>query len=361
MRLLILLGLLLALVSPAMASTDPLIIAHRGASGERPEHTLAAYELAIAQGADFIEPDLVLTKDGVFIARHENELEDSTDVASRPEFAARKRTQTIDGRSVTGWFSEDFTLAELRTLRARERLPQLRPQNTRFDGQFMVPTLAEVIALARRESKARGRVIGIYPEIKHPGHFRSIGLAMEERLVRQLHRAGYRGPKAPVFIQCFEVAPLQRLAGLTRLPLIQLVAGQGAPADFAATGDTRSYRDLLTPAGLAAIARYAHGIGPHKSLVIPLDSQGALSTPTSLVRDAHAAGLKVHPWTFRSESFFLPAPMKAATPAERGDAQAEVRAFLAAGVDGLFADWPADAVAARATWRADARPAPVIP
>lgn len=323
-------------LSPAPARA--IVIAHRGASGDRPEHTLAAYDLAIDQGADFIEPDLVPTRDGHLVARHENNITDTTDVAARPEFAARRTTRTIDGETQTGWFTEDFTLAELKTLRAKERLPQLRPGNTRYDGQFEVPTLEEVIALAERRSAESGRTIGIYPETKHPSYFRSIGLPLEERLVAALKAAGWDRADAPVFIQSFEVDNLKRLHRMTRVPLIQLMASAGGPADGAAP----SYAAMTTADGLRAIAAYAAGIGPEKAMIQPGDG-----APTTLVADAHAAGLKLHPWTFRAESFFLPPSLKAGGPAERGRMDAEVRRFLALGVDGVFSDHPGIAVAAR--------------
>jgi len=280
----------------------PLIIAHRGASGYRPEHTLASYELAIGMGADFIEPDLVSTRDGVLIARHENEISGTTDVADRPEFAARKATKQIDGREVTGWFTEDLTLAEIKTLRAKERLP-FRDQS--HNGRFEVPTLAEVIDLAKRGSAETGRTIGVYPETKHPSYFRSIGLPLEEPLLAALQEAGYRSRTAPVYIQSFEVGNLKELRKVTDLPLIQLLEAEGRPWDFAVAGDPRTYHDLATSAGLAEIAAYADGIGPDKRRIVPAGPDGRLLPPTSLVADTHAARLLVHPWTFRSDGSFL--------------------------------------------------------
>jgi glycerophosphoryl diester phosphodiesterase len=334
------------------APTTPIVIAHRGASGYRPEHTLEAYRLAIQLGADFIEPDLVSTRDGVLVARHENEISGTTDVAARPEFAARRTTKTIDGAEVEGWFTEDFTLAELKTLRARERLPQLR--GTAHDGRYDIPTLDEIIVLAKQELAARGRVIGIYPETKHPTYFQSIGLGLEEPLVEALERAGWREASAPVFIQSFETANLRRLREMTGVRLILLIEAAGRPHDFTVAGDPRAYGDLLTPAGLAEVATYADGIGPHKDRVIPRDAAGRLGAPTRLVADAHAAGLVVHPWTFRAENQFLPADLRAGDPADpafpggHGDLDAEIAAFLAAGVDGLFSDFPDAAVRVRA-------------
>ncbi|UUL84322.1 glycerophosphodiester phosphodiesterase [Sphingomonas qomolangmaensis] len=313
-------------------AAKPLLIAHRGASGERPEHTLAAYDLAIDQGADFIEPDLVLTKDDVFVARHENDITATTDIASRPEFAARKATRTIDGQPHTGWFTEDFTLTELKTLRAKERLPQLRPGNARYDGQFEVPTLAEVIALAKRRSADTGRTIGIYPETKHSSYFASIGKPMEARLVAELRAAGWDSATAPVFIQSFEVDNLKRLATLTKVRLVQLVASAGGPPDGAAP----SYAAMLTPEGLRAIAGYAAGLGPEKPLVVTAEGQ-----VTPLVADAHAAGLVVHPWTFRAENYFLPTDLRTGSdPRAAGRIDDEIARHLAAGVDGFFTDFP---------------------
>lgn len=321
----------------------PIVIAHRGASGDRPEHTIEAYALAIEQGADFIEPDLVLTKDGILVARHENEISGTTDVAARPEFADRKTSKTIDGERVEGWFTEDFTLAELRTLRARERLPQLRPGNTGFDGKFLIPTFSEIIALAKQKSAENGRVIGVYPETKHPGYFSSIGLPHEAPLLKALEEAGWTTAAAPVFIQSFEIGNLKALSVKTRVRLIQLVAVEGGPADQPGV----RYSDMLTPGGLVEIARYAHGIGPQKDLVIPRTIAGTLKAPTSLVKDAHAAGLKVHPWTFRAENYFLPTGYRnGINPRTRGNLAGEIRAYLDAGVDGLFSDHPGLAVEA---------------
>jgi glycerophosphoryl diester phosphodiesterase len=328
-----------ALAKEAVITSKPIVIAHRGASGERPEHTLAAYQLAIEQGADFIEPDLVMTKDGQLVARHENDITGTTDVASRTEFADRKRSKTIDGVSHSGWFTEDFTLAELKTLRAKERLPQLRRGNSAFDGQFEVPTLREIIALAKEASARTGRTIGIYPETKHPSYFASIGLPMEAVLVAELKAAGWDRADAPVFIQSFEVNNLKALKQLTKAPLIQLMAADGGPADKAQP----SYKAMATPQGLKAIAAYAAGIGPQKDMVVAGD--GSVSP---LVADAHAVGLKVHPWTFRAENFFLPMSLRTGSnPADHGDMAAEIARFLAAGVDGLFTDHPYLGVQAR--------------
>lgn len=303
-----------------LGNDRPIVIAHRGASGERPEHTLAAYTLAIEQGADFIEPDLVPTRDGVLVARHENEISGTTDIADRPEFADRRARKVIDGNRVEGWFTEDLTLAELKTLRAKERLPQLRPDNARYDGQFEVPTLAEIVALAQ----AHG--VGIYPETKHPSYFRSIGLPLEERLVGQLRDAGWSRRGDPVFIQSFEVDNLKALRRITDLSLIQLIDRDGGPADAAVA----NYAALLTREGLAEVARYADGIGPNKALV-----------SAELVARAQAAGLKVHPWTFRAENYFLPiGHWRGVNPRGHGDLIGEMRDQLALGIDGLFSDFP---------------------
>jgi glycerophosphoryl diester phosphodiesterase len=294
----------------------PIVIAHRGASAYRPEHTLAAYELAIGMGADYIEPDLVSTSDGVLVARHENEISGTTDVAQRPELASRRTTKEIDGRAVSGWFTEDFTLAELRTLRARERLPELRPANTAFDGLHEIPTLQEVIDLAQRAG------VGIYPETKHPAYFASIGLSLEEPLLRALAEYGWDAPGSPVFIQSFEAANLRELRELTPLPLVRLLSG---------------------PGDLEGIATYADVIGPRKELV-----------DRALVEVAHAVGLAVHPYTFRPENEFLPEDLRRGDPASpeyrraRGDAPGELARFYALGVDGVFADHPDTAVAVRA-------------
>jgi glycerophosphoryl diester phosphodiesterase len=326
---------------------DVLVIGHRGASGHRPEHTLAAYELAIRQCADYIEPDLVPTADGVLVARHENEIGGTTDVADHPEFADRRTTKVIDGRAVTGWFTEDFTLAELKTLRAKERLPAVRPANTAYDGLYEVPTLAEVVALAQRSRACDGGPVGIYPETKHPTYFDSIGLSPEEPLVRTLHASGYTSRRSPVVIQSFEVGNLQDLDGMTRVRLAQLVDCSGAPYDLAAAGDDRTYADLVTPAGLRDVARYADGVGVCKDVVIPRDATGRLLAPTPVVRDAHRRGLDVHAWTFRAENQFMATDFRTGTdPNAPGDMAAEVRAFVEAGIDGFFTDHPDLAVAA---------------
>ncbi|MEJ6482299.1 glycerophosphodiester phosphodiesterase [Nostoc punctiforme UO1] len=320
-------------MSVAISTTSPIIIAHRGASGYRPEHTLAAYELAIALGADYIEPDLVSTKDGVLIARHENEISETTDVATHVEFAHRQTTKIIDGESKTGWFTEDFTLAELKTLRAKERIGQLRSQNTAYDGLFEIPTLQEIIDLVKRKSAEINRAIGIYPETKHPTYFKSIGLALEPSLLATLTANGYEGANAPVFIQSFEVSNLQDLSTKTDLPLVQLLNNSDKPYDFIVSSDERTYADLVTASGLREIAKYAQAVGIHKNLLVPRDSSGKLQSPTSLVIDAHTAGLLVHAWTFRNEDYFLPLDFQ-------GNPQGEYELFFSLGVDGVFSDYP---------------------
>jgi glycerophosphoryl diester phosphodiesterase len=316
-----------------------LVIAHRGASGDRPEHTLAAYELAARLGADHIEPDLVSTADGVLVARHEAEIGQSTDIAARPEFAELRTTKVVDGQEHTGWFVEDLTLAELRTLRAVERIPAVRPANTAYDGRYPVPTFAEILTLRARLSAELGREIGVYLETKHPRYFARLGLALEPALVAELSAAGLNRADAPVFVQSFEVANLRMLRGMTPVPLVQLIDSVGAPAD----GTPRTYADLATPAGLAGIARYAAAVGVHKSLVLPRWG----GEPTTLVTDAHTAGLAVHVWTFRDENRFLP-PALRSPHGPSGDAMSEYHAYSRAGVDGVFTDHPATAVAARA-------------
>ena len=329
----LILAALLAAASP-VAAQDMLIIAHRGASAERPEHTLAAYELAIDQGADYIEPDLVVTKDLVLVSRHENELSGTTDVASREEFEDRRRDKTIDGQKVAGWFAEDFTLAELRTLRAKERIPSLRPANARFDGLYQVPTLAEIVKLVRAKEAATGRRIGLYPELKHPEFLlQESGIDMVDLLLREFRTLGIT-PADPVFIQSFEIAPLQRLK--QRGPgfkLVQLVAPIGGPADEPAM----RYAEMVTPVGLVEVAKYADALGAHIGLVLNEDG-----TPTSLVADAKAAGLAVHAWTVRPENDFLPATLRTGVdPKGRGCGDVKLAELLkAAGVAGVFTDGP---------------------
>ena len=340
--------------SAQVRADDPIVIGHRGASGYRPEHTLASYRLAIRLGADYIEPDLVSTKDGVLVARHENEISGTTDVADHPEFAALRTTKVIDGVSATGWFTEDFTLAELKTLRAKERLPLVRPANTRYDGMFEVPTLDEVLSLVRSESRGTGRTIAVYPETKHPTYFDSIGLSLEEPLVRALRHHHLNRPNAEVIIQSFETGNLRDLDRLTDVPLAQLLDASGAPYDLKVAGDPRTYRDLTTPASLAWIASYADGIGANKNLVLPRDPvTGAVGSASALVGDAHAAGLVVHVWTLRDENQFMATNFRIGTdPNAKGDSYSEAIAFLDARVDGIFSDQPDTTFQAREDWLA---------
>jgi glycerophosphoryl diester phosphodiesterase len=305
-------ALILLLASVTAETSRPLIIGHRGASGHRPEHTLEGYRLAAEMGADFIEPDLVSTKDGVLIARHENEIGGTTDVEVK--FPARRTTRTIDGQTISGWFTEDFTLAEIKTLRARERLPF---RSHAYDGQFAIPTFDEVIELAQRLGRELSRPIGVYPETKHPTYFRGIGLPLEEKLIASLAKHGWDRKDAPVFIQSFEPDSLRLLRGKTSVSLIQL------------TSDA----SMLDAAGLKRIAAYADGIGPEKRLVVPIGADGSVGAPTDLVQRAHAAGLLVHIWTIRVDKQFLPAGY-------HGRAEAEFEQFRDLGVDGIFTDFP---------------------
>jgi len=326
-----------------------LIIGHRGSAGYRPEHTLAAYELGARMGADYIEPDLVTTKDHVLVARHEPNITDTTDVASHPEFAGRKTTKTIDGVTQTGWFTDDFTLAELKTLRAKERLPDVRQRNTLYDGRYQVPTFQEVIDLVKRLDRELHRDIGIYPETKHPTYFRAEGLPLEELLVQTLNRNGLNRRGAKVFVQSFEISNLKALNKVLRVPLVQLLDSPDVkPGDVLAAGGTTTYGDLATAAGLKGVAEYADGVGPFKDYIIPRDASGHSLAPTSFVADAHAAGLVVHPYTFRNENQFLPLEDRRGTdPNAYGNAFAEDQRFFAAGVDGIFTDNPDTGVAAR--------------
>ena len=303
-----------------------LVIAHRGASGERPEHTIESYRLAIEEGADYIEPDLVMTRDGVLMARHENEIGGTTDVAQHPEFASRRRTQVIDGETMTGWFTEDFTAAEIKTLRARERLPELRSLNCAFDGRFTVPTFDEIMQLANDANRQRGAKIGVYPETKHPAHFAGIGLPQEQAVLDCLQRHGYAAHGSPVYIQSFDPNNLRQLRGMTALPLLQLLEH--------ALGD------------LGEIAGYADGIGIAKSLA---SAEG--------VRAAHAVNLKVHVWTFRAENEFLPDDLKIGdSAAGHGDLDAEIRRYLDRGIDGFFVDFPAVGVRVRDAYISGVQP-----
>ncbi|MGO4741728.1 glycerophosphodiester phosphodiesterase [Bosea sp. 2KB_26] len=356
---------------PTLDGKKPLIVGHRGASGHRPEHTLESYKLAIEQGADFIEPDLVATKDGVLVARHEPMLSGTTDVSGRPEFATRKTVRKVDGVDTNDWFAGDFTLAEIKTLRAKQAMPD-RDQS--HNGKFPIPTLQEIIDLAKAESSRTGRTIGIYPETKHPIFHAAIGLPLEDRLLDQLKASGWTEKSSPVIIQSFETANLKYLRGKTQLRLVQLVDADDVdkdggivlaapfdkPYDFVVTGDKRTFKDLVTADGLKEIKTYADGVGPWKPYILagkqtigedgkPKDLNGdgkideqdrVLIAPTNVVKDAHAAGLFVHTWTFRSEP-------KRLTSNFKGDPAAEYKAFFDLGIDGLFSDFPDAAVKAR--------------
>jgi glycerophosphoryl diester phosphodiesterase len=317
----------------------PLIIAHRGASGYRPEHTLAAYQLAIDLGADYIEPDLVITKDGVLIARHENEISETTDIAEHPEFAHLKTTKIIDGEMKIGWFTEDLTLAEIKTLTAKERIPKIRPQNIQYNRLDPIPTLQEIIDLAKTQSLAKNRPIGIYPETKHPSYFKSISLPLEPPLLTAL-----KAINLPVFIQSFEVDNLQELAKKTAIPLVQLINDIGKPYDFVISSDSRTYQDMINPMGLKKIAEYAQAVGVNKNLVIPREQNGKLQSATLLVNHAHREKLLVHAWTFRNENNFLPLDFQ-------NNPQAEYQLFFELGIDGVFTDFTDTAYTARSKLR----------
>lgn len=329
-----------------------LVIGHRGASALRPEHTLASYQKAIDDGADFIEPDLVSTKDGVLVTRHENEIGGTTNVSTLTQFADRKITKNIDGKDLTGWFTEDFTLSELQQLKARERIPEFRPANTAYNDLYPVPTLEQVIELAEANYKKTGKIIGLYIETKHPTYFKNHNLAMEDALLKTLAKYKYTRDIAPVYLQSFEVSNLKYLKDqldlhktIKHAQIIQLYdAKTSQPADFVESGDTKTYADLATAQGLKDVAKYANGVGPSKGYILNFNDKGSVQT-TSFISDAHTAGLKVHPYTFRPENNFLPTPLKCSQdkPAERcpSGALKEFEAYFKAGVDGVFTDDPA--------------------
>lgn len=321
----------------------PAVIAHRGASGLRPEHTLEAYALGIDQGADFVEPDLVPTRDGVLVARHENEIGGTTDVADRPEFADLRTSKIVSGQAVTGWFTEDFSWAELRALRARERLPQLRPASAAHDGRSPLVRLEQIVALARQRSLLLSRPIGVVAELKHAAYFDRLGLPLDDLMADVMAREEI-GPADPFFIESFEPGVLERLRPRVSAGLVQLMEPHGAPADR----PDRHYADMARPDGLRRVARYADAIGPAKALLVPRAADGSSLAPTSLAGDARKAGLKVFAWTFRSENFFLPMELRRGSDlSAHGDAAAEIRMFFDLGVDAVFSDFPADAAAAR--------------
>ncbi|MEU4496199.1 glycerophosphodiester phosphodiesterase [Streptomyces sp. NPDC023998] len=318
----------------------PTIIGHRGASGYRPEHTLGSYQLALDMGAHVIEQDLVPTKDGHLVCRHENDITGTTDVAAHPEFASRKTTKSIDGVSLTGWFTEDFTLAELRTLRAKERIPANRQENTLYDGRWTVPSFEEVLRWAEKEGRKRGRPVWLHVETKHPSYFRALGLGLEERLAKLLRRYGRHRADSALFLQSFEPSSIQRLADLVDPPGVVLLSGASSrPWDFTEAGDPRTVADLVKPEGLKWIASYAKGIGPTLDLIIPKDASGKLGAPTTLVRDAHAQGLILHPYTMRNENVFLPADFRRGSdPNAYGDAFGAFKVYFETGIDGIFTD-----------------------
>ncbi|MEU2560632.1 glycerophosphodiester phosphodiesterase [Streptomyces longispororuber] len=332
----------------------PTVIAHRGASGYRPEHTLGSYQLALDMGAHVIEQDVVPTKDGHLVCRHENDITGTTDVAAHPEFADRRTTKTVDGTKLTGWFTEDFTLAELKTLRAKERIPGTRQRNTLYDGRWGIPTLDEVLRWADKEGRRRGRRVWLHIETKHPTYFRKLGLGLEEPLAKLLRRHQRHRGNSPTFLQSFEPSSIQRLRKLVGTPGVVLLSGAASrPWDFVEANDPRTVADLIKPAGLKWIASFAQGIGPTLDLIIPKGPDGKLLEPTTLVRDAHARGLVLHPYTMRNENTFLPADFKKGTdPAAYGDAFGAFKAYFATGIDGIFSDNPDTALLAAADFTA---------
>ncbi|MFI8436431.1 glycerophosphodiester phosphodiesterase [Streptomyces sp. NPDC079020] len=328
----------------------PTVIGHRGASGYRPEHTLGSYRLALDMGAHIVEQDLVPTKDGHLVCRHENDITATTDVADHPAFASRRTTKKVDGVSLTGWFTEDFTLAELKTLRAKERIPGTRQENTLYDGRWEIPTFEEVLRWADKEGRRRGRPVWLYVETKHPTYFRGLGLGLEEPLARLLRRYNRHRANSPLILQSFEPGSIQRLSRLVATPRVVLLSGpKERPWDFVEAGDPRTVADLVKPAGLKWMASFAQGIGPTLDLIIPKDASGRLTSPTSLVKDAHAQGLVLHPYTMRNENSFLPADFRRGTdPSAYGDAFGAFRAYFATGIDGIFSDNPDTALLAAA-------------
>lgn len=328
----------------------PTVIGHRGTSGYRPEHTLGSYQLALDMGAHIIEQDLVPTRDGHLVCRHENDITATTDVSAHPEFASRRTTKKVDGISLTGWFTEDFTLAELKTLRAKERIPGNRQKNTLYDGRWEVPTFEEVLRWADREGRRRGKPVWLYVETKHPTYFRGLGLGLEEPLARLLRRYDRHRAHSPLILQSFEPGSIRRLSKLVATPRVVLLSGAGSrPWDFVVADDPRTTDDLVRPAGLEWMASFAQGIGPTLDLIIPKDGSGRLTTPTTLVRDAHAQGLILHPYTMRNENSFLPADFRRGTdPHAYGDAFGAFAAYFATGIDGIFSDNPDTALLAAA-------------
>lgn len=334
---------------PSLVVT-PAVVAHRGASGYRPEHTLAAYRTAIRMGVDDIELDLVPTRDGVLVARHESEISGTTDIAHHPELADRRTTKVVDGVEQTGWFVEDLTLAELKTLGARERMPHTRPDNTAHDGVEGIATFNEILAMVAAEGVRRGRAVGVMAELKSAAHFARLGLPLDVPLLADLARHGQDHARSRVSVMSFEPTVLKQIARRSRIPVVQLLdRPDRRPADYAAVGNGMTFGDLASPAGLAGIEAYADGVGAHKDLVLPPDADGCLGLPTRLVRDAHRRWLTVHVWTLRAENRFLPVDLRNdEDPDARGNLEAEVDAFLDAGVDGLITDHPDVALLRRA-------------
>lgn len=333
----------------------PTIVGHRGASGYRPEHTLGSYQHALDLGAHVIEQDLVPTKDGHLVCRHENDITATTDVADHPEFAGRKTTKSVDGISLTGWFTEDFTLAELKTLRATERIPGTRQHSTLYNGRWEIPTFEEVLRWADDEGRRRGEPVWLYVETKHPTYFRGLGLGLEERLAKLLRRYGRDRRDSPLFLQSFEPTSMERMAKLVSTPRVVLFdAADTQPWDLKQSGDPRFVADLITPKGLKWIASFAQGIGPWLDLIIPKDANGTLGEPTTLVRDAHAKGLILHPYTMRNENSFLPADFRVGTdPNAYGDAFGAFKVYFEQGIDGIFTDNPDTGLLAAADFTRD--------
>ena len=346
-RLLLSAAALMAFAVPAAAApATPIIIGHRGASAYRPEHTAMSYRLAIQMGADFVEPDLVMTKDGVLVARHENEIGRTTDVAAHPEFATRKVTRAIDGETFTGWFVEDFTLAELKTLRARERRPDARSQSAAYDGREPVLTLQEIIDIAQAGGAARGRPVGLYVELKNPDYFRKLGLPMEKSLIDVLAANGLNSLDAPVIIQSFWPSALITLRRLTPIKLMFLVNSQPPPKSVLVANHIANWSDVWSPAGLKRIAAFADIVGPETQIILPRDKDGRSLSPSDFVANAHAAGLKVHVWSINPENLDLPVDLRCGDPKaagfehQLGDVQTEARRLFAQGIDGAFSDAP---------------------
>ena len=332
----------------------PLIIAHRGASAEYPEHSISAYQRAMDVGADYIEPDLVVSKDGFLVIRHENEISQTTNIAEVGSFADRHTRKMIDGDLVEGWFTEDFTLSELQSLHVRERLPNLRPQNIRTPEPDRILSFDEFLRFVARQSVQKSRPIGIYPELKHPTYFAGLGFDVASLLLEGLHKAGFDRPGHPVFIQCFEPSCLQKLRERTVFPLVQLISADGVPGDWPNHGGFARFADMISPEGLSRIAYYANAIGAEKNLIIPRDATGVRLPATQLIERAHELGISVHGWTFRPENVFLPRDLRRESAsgtirdADHGDLVGEYRAFASLGIDGVFWDDPGILVAAQA-------------